>query len=382
LIFWGHLKEFAKEVYLGARQKLLYRLQPFLARKSNLFQNPIAIKKILFIRPDRIGDMVLSTPAIRALKDLYPKAHLTVLASPTNQVLLRHAPHVDELLIGNLGGLRRFRDLLNLMNWIKKSRVDLVVDPMPGVGIQSALLSFCTGASVRIGFAGAGREIFYNRVLPQPSRERHFLELTLDSVRGLGASVATTAPSIVLTREETEFAREWIKSNNPLRQKLVGIHPGGYYPTQRWPIENYIQLSRKLLRAHPCRIVVFGGVADRTMKQDLTAAVGIPAVIFGDPDLRKAAAVMSHLDVMVCNNSGPLHLAAAMNVPTVSFIGPTNASRWWPVGNHHRVLRVDELECLGCGKGTCPKGSLECLQRISPDMALEAVESILANRAR
>jgi ADP-heptose:LPS heptosyltransferase len=89
---------------------------------------------------------------------------------------------------------------------------------------------------------------------------------------------------------------------------------------------------------------------------------------------------MSQLHLMVCNNSGPLHLAAAMQVPTVSFMGPTNAQRWWPVGPMHRVLRIEDLQCLGCEEGVCPKGNLECLRRINVRMAVEAVKGLLNDR--
>ena len=367
----------AKMFYLRSRQAMLRLIGRVLAsNRVRTAPRPAEIKKILFIRTDRIGDMVLSTPAIRSLKRNYPQARLTVLASPSNHALLQHDPDVDEVLVLDAAPIIHSSKVLRLLRRLRHSGFDVVVNPLASHDLKTALIAFLTGAPLRIGFAGGGREVFFNRCMPGMDANRHVVDLTLDLMMDIGAAEPRRAPRIVLTQPEITWARGWVKMNNPEDRPVVGVHPGAHYPSQRWPVEYYAALSVALQRDRRCRVVVIGGPADREwIDQILHASESL--AVYHAADLRQAAALMSQLHVMVCNNSGPLHMAAAFDVPTVSFMGPTNASRWWPVGPAHRVLRMHNLDCLGCERGVCPRGTLECLRRIHPVTAVEAVTGIL-----
>lgn len=367
-----------KVFYLRFRQTILRLIGRVLASNHDCTApRPAEIKKILFIRTDRIGDMVLSTPAIRSLKRKYPQARLTVLASPSNHALLRHNPDVDEVVIFDALSINDPRKVLRLLQRLRHSGFDAVVDPLVSHDLKTALIAFVTGAPVRVGFAGSGREVFFSRSLPGMDAKRHIVDLTLDLMMELGAAEPERAPRIALTQPEITWARGWVKINNPEDRPVVGVHPGAHYPSQRWPVEHYATLAVALQREHRCRVVLTGGPADHEWIDRIRHASSETLAVYRAADLRKAAALMSQFHVMVCNNSGPLHLAAAFDVPTVSFMGPTNALRWWPVGPAHRVLRIQELVCLGCERGVCPRGTLECLRRIHPVTAVEAVKGIL-----
>jgi heptosyltransferase-2 len=338
-----------------------------------------AIRNILFIRIDRIGDMVLSTPAIRALRQLFPTARLAVLASPSNHVLLRHDPAVDDIVVFDTRSMEDTRRSIRRIRSPRGAKFDLVVDPTPGHDLKTSLVALAAGAPLRVGYPGDGREVFYNRLVPAPPKDRHFVDVALDVVRALGLADPSLAPSIVMAKEEIGFAREWLQCINPQNRAVIGVHPGAYYPSQRWPIKNFITLASDLQKKGVWLVVLLGGASEQDLLREIASALHHPTPVFQSGDLRQTAAVMTQLQVMVCNNSGPLHLAAALGVPTVSFMGPTNAARWWPVGSSHCVLRINDLACLGCEAGICPKGSQECLQRITPDLALDAVERILEN---
>jgi heptosyltransferase-2 len=123
--------------------------------------------------------------------------------------------------------------------------------------------------------------------------------------------------------------------------------------------------------------VVLGGPADIPLVKGILSRMNASVPVMLSSDLRESMALISQLSALVCNNSGPLHIAAALKVPTVSFMGPTVKSLWTPSGSCHCVLRADDLNCIGCNSGACRRGTLECMQRLTPEIAREALAELL-----
>lgn len=332
-------------------------------------------RALLFLRPDRIGDMILSLPALRALKKRFPRTRITVLTSPSNQALIRSDPSVDEVLVLKSGRLRLLH-LLTLLPALRRRRFDWVLDPFPEEDPIPVLLAVLCGAGRKIGFGGNLRSRLYHAVLPPPPAGRHFRDLTDDLIRALGAAADPDLPRPVLTEEEHDFARRWLEQEGLSSAELIGIHPGGYYPSQRWPLAYHAALIRMLSAASRGRVMLLGGEGDAASIAAIRREAGFPLPAFISRDLRRAAAVLARCRLFIGNNSGPLHLAAALGIPTVSFRGPTRAGRWTPLGGPHRVLERPELACLGCERGLCPRGSHACLAGISPREAFSAVEEL------
>ena len=333
-------------------------------------------RAILFLRVDRIGDMILSLPALRALRARFPRTRITVLASPSNQALLRPDPSVDEVLVLKAGRLRPLH-LMALSPALRRRRFDWVLDPFPEQDPLPVLAALLCGARRRIGFGGSLRSRLYHAVLPPPPPGRHFRDLTHDLVRALGAAADPGPPRPVLLEEEHGFARRWLAQQGLSGSALIGIHPGGTYPSQRWPLTHHAALIRMLRAAALGRVVLLGGEGDGASIAAIRRQAGFPLPALVSRDLRRAAAVLARCRLFIGNNSGPLHLAAALGIPTVSFRGPTRAGRWTPLGGPHRVLERPELECLGCERGACPRGSHACLAGISPREAFAAVAELL-----
>ena len=373
------MKKAARSFYLYARQVLLLGIGRILRQgDSRPVPSTSNIKNILFIRTDRIGDMVLSTAALHAIKRGFPQARLTVLASLSNAPLLQHDPDVDEVIVWKNGRLgSSMVGFLRLAVRLKKTRFDAVIDPLTGDDLHTALMAYLSGAALRIGFPGYGREVFLNRLAAYPDRYRHMADLVLETTRLLGAEFEDRSPHLCLLPAERDWADDWLKAHNLGRRAVVGIHPGGYYPTQRWPAGYYAQLASALLQDHGCGVILIGGWGDHDLIGSILGSSGERFVVFESSDLRQTVAVISQLNVLVCNNSGPLHIAAALNVPTLSFMGPTDKSRWMPLGINHEVLRQDHLECIGCDSGTCARGDLACMRLTKPEEAVRCTIRLL-----
>jgi lipopolysaccharide heptosyltransferase II len=365
-----------KWIYLKLRAASLSAIKPFLGPNPHEIQHGLhCFRKILFIRTDRIGDMVLSTPVFKAIKTAFPNTVLTVLASCKNYALIQSDPYVDEIIIhGSSAGLR---ETARMVRRLRSRRFDLVIDPMTSYDAQTAFLSYLTNAETRVGFTGFGREVFFSAPVKLPQRILGIVELHLDLLSRLGIHCSGIEPELFLREEEIDRARLWARRVAPEGERIIGLHPGAHYATQRWGIRNYAALIELLMKNTWLKPVVLGGPTDIHLVKGILSRTNdsVPAML--SSDLRESMALISQLSALVCNNSGPLHIAAALKIPTVSFMGPTVKSLWTPSGGRHRILRADDLDCIGCNNGVCRKGNLECMHRLTPESAREALAELL-----
>jgi heptosyltransferase-2 len=373
------VKAIIQRVYLNFRKYLLYLAGLLLFhKKSPDLGSGQSIGRILFIRIDRIGDLVLSTPALRALKQAFPNSNLTVLASPSNQSLLRHNPYVDRILVYDRN--KSAGDKIRIMKQLRAYGFDLAVDPYPDYELRTAVIAFLSGAKQRVGYASYGREVFFNVEAPRIKANKHFVDLTLGILSPLGIRAENRAPELFLTDGEKQWARNWLKEKGAWGKPLVGIHPGGYYESQRWPPENFADLIGQLQGDGKLDLIIFGGPGEEDLTREICSMLTREVLASPEDDIRRFAALLSCCSLFVCNNSGPLHIATGLGIPTVSMMGPTVRDRWMPTGDIHKVLRIDELPCIGCNLGHCSTKTHDCMRLITPSMVLEAAEGILQVR--
>ena len=355
-----------KKLYLRSRGAVL-RVLP--ASRGRIPAGGDALRRILLIRLDRVGDVVLTTPAIEALKTRFPRADLTVLVRPQAAALLENNPHVDRCVVLDPGApaAERARALREL----RRRRFDLAVDPCVDWKLATAVIAWASGARVRVGYPCGGREAFFTAVAELPDGNAHMTDVILGTLKPLGIHGPKPQPRLYLTAEERNRAAGWLARQGYGGRPLLGIHPGAFYETQRWPAGNYATLAGGLQARFD--VILFGGPADAGIVERIRSGITGGALAAVTPDIRWFAALLTCCRLLVCNNSGPLHMAAALGIPTVSFMGPTEKPLWLPLGEGHVVLRTDGLSCIGCNRGVCPSGTLECMRRITPDMAAEAV---------
>lgn len=370
------MKAILKNIYLNLRKYLL-RVVAILIfdKKSPDLGSGQNIGKILFIRIDRIGDLVLSTPALRTLKQAFPNSELVVLASPSNQPLLVHNPYVDKVLVYDQK--KRLGDKIEMIKQLRGYGFDLAIDPYPDYELRTALISFLSGARRRIGYASYGREVFFNLNGPGLVKDKHLVDLTLDIVKPLGVMYNDKEPEIFLTEDEKKWARNWLEKRGAGGRPMIGIHPGGYYQTQRWLPERFADIANHLQKSGDLDVIIFGGPGDEGLVHLIGSMIHAEVPTYVGDDLRRFAALVCSCHILVGNNSGPLHIAVALKIPTISMMGPTNKDRWMPIGDIHKVLRIDDLPCIGCNLGFCKIKTHDCMRLITSSMVLDAVQNIL-----
>jgi len=379
------LKDGVKWCYYFLRAIGLWLLLPLFVRRPSTDAGEV--RRILVIRLDRLGDLVLTLPLLAAIKRRWPSSELTLLCRDTVAPLARAQTEIDRLMTvrgrtgqkgGQAGSLLDRDERLSLRARLRAGQFDLVIDPYDGEELESALLAWHTRASRRVGFSAAGRGLFFTQAVSAGSNQS-FLQRqqSLASAMGLELDPAEP-PRLRLTVSEREAAETHLRQKglDPARP-IIGIHPGGYYPSQRWPLGRFLALAGRLERERQWQIVFFGTRAEEQLIAHVGFEAGQRIAVFFDLELRGFIALMSWCRLFVCNNSGPLHLASALGLPTVSTMGPTDPIRWPPVGQGHLVVRKP-LWCSPCGEGTCPLGTHACMTAISVEEMINAVEESAA----
>lgn len=365
------LRLILRDAYLLIRNILLW---PIL-RPRKVIPGDLRIKSILAIRIDRIGDVVLSIPALKVLKKYFPDANIYALVKKGNEKLLKGAHFVDEVIV--------YSNFFGALKTLRKHHFDLAIDLLMDYPIKPALLAYFSRAKVRAGFEVIGKKrLFDIGVRPGTVKKhlsKHALELVNSIIKvclGKDTDFSQCKPEIYINEEDEKETKLFLKENDILENELlVGIHPGGYYPSQRWPIENFSQLADGLIEKFKAKIIIIGSSKETLLVNKMTnlmnnrltlKAIGL--------SLDKLAALISLMDIFICNNSGPLHIAVTVNTPTVSTMGPTDPVLWWPMGENHIVIRKD-LPCSPCNRAKC--ANFDCMKLITIREMMDAVEKQL-----
>lgn len=356
-----HMKDSLKEVYLNVRGVLL---SPFLLFKETRIPKKEEIKTILILRHDGVGDMVLSTPLFRALKKNFPDARLTVLASQRNYGIIENNPNVDEILI--------YKGTGQFIKEVRKRGFDLATDLFFTYEMKQAFMAYLSGAKYRIGFEEAGREIFFNVREPITLPEKNMVEHLLDLSEKIGTKREGCEPEIFLTEEEKKWASSFLSEKGLAAAIKIAIHPGAFYPSQRWPALRFGEIAKRIIKEYEVKVLLFGDKGEKLLLKTIRDIAGEKTEIFCGLRLRQFIVLLNYCNLLICNNSGPLHIASALKIPTVSIMGPAVTPLWLPWGKNHIVIRK-ELPCSPCNKAECEDHS--CMNLITVEEVMDAVKS-------
>lgn len=356
------MKLSAKECYLILRLALLSPLL-FYRRLKN--PDNREIKKILLLRHDRIGDMVLSTGVFKALKKAYPDASIMVLASDSNKEVLQNNPDIDEVLVYK--GLRWF--LKEVRQW----KPDLALDLFYTYELKTAFLTYISGAKYRLGFENADRQVFFNIKGPKMTKACSMIGHLAELINSLGVNLEGCEPHIYLSEEEISWARNYlIASRIDTFFPKVAMHPGGFYPSQRWQADGFAKVGRKIIEKFHANVILIGDRNEEGLIKKIKQQIGPGNVfVWHDLSLRQVISLLSQCDMLFCNNSGLLHAACVLKIPTVSTMGPTDPALWQPYGKNNIVIRQD-LPCSPCSRGVC--NTHRCMALITPRQIEEALD--------
>jgi lipopolysaccharide heptosyltransferase II len=356
--------------------------------------------RILAVKLADIGDLLLVTPALRALRQRYPFATVDALVTPGSAPALENLPLVDAILTFDkfeydrpLQALRvrRLWELVGFARGLRARHYDTLILfhhlSLPFGALKHAFLALATGAACRIGLDNGRGWFLTHRVPDQGFGVKHELDYFLELAAAAGAPAVSRRVEIGLTDADRTVAAELLP---PSGRPTIALHPGsgGYSLARRWDMVKFSQLGRRLRQACGARIVVVGTPADGT--DELEAALGGEVInLGGRTTLTQMAAVLARCQLLVGADSGVLHVASAAGTPTIALFGPTNHRAWAPALPPDRLTIIrSAIHCSPCaytqqGLGT-PAGCLKrtCMALISVDSVYEAAVSALAKGKR
>jgi heptosyltransferase-2 len=333
------------------------------------------MKKILIIHTAFIGDIILSTPLIKKIKAKYIEdgCVITYVTTPAGASILKNNPDLDEIIAYDKRGTHKgWKGLFLLGKRLNYKGFDEVI--IPHRYIRSSILGKLTGAPTRIGYDNASGKFLLTKKIPY-DKSKHEVEkllsfVELDNFRDTELSLF---PGGV---EKEKIDKVW-KENNLEGKKVILIAPGSRWFTKRWPLEYFNELLKKLTRNSEYKVVIIGGQEESMFNMYTDRNI---VNLCGKTSLLDVAEICRRSDLIVTNDSSPIHIASAFsNIHIIAIFGATTKELgFFPWSKNSEVLENNELDCRPCGMhggDKCPKGHFKCMLEIKPEMVEEKITS-------
>ena len=342
---------------------------------------------VVVVRPDRLGDMILATPFLRALRQLAPTARITVIASDRNKDAIQGLATVDEVLAVPGDRIRDFWRSRAILSPVRASRPDAVI--ALEAKWSAGLLSFWLRGRHRIGYDRSGMGwLFYPAVsYPYGKNKTHQVEVNLRLLKPLGFDERYLSPSrwpleVAISDSARDKAADWLQQAGLNSEEvLVMVHPGSRSVYTRWNLDRYATLIAELQSFSHVRILLLSGPGEESLAEELMQSSSGPLILVKDLELPVLAALMEQCALYIGNATGTLHLAAAVCPHVIGIIGGTHPEdcpeRWGPWGVGHRVVHRAPKDVLG--KDTWRWLGPEGLRHIRVEDVMEPVQEVLGS---
>ncbi|MBI5199208.1 MAG: glycosyltransferase family 9 protein [Nitrospirae bacterium] len=332
------------------------------------------ISNILLLNTTAMGDTLLSTPAIRALREVFPEARITSFVSPVAKEILLNNPNINRLIDypGRIN-LPFFFRLPGILRDLRRERFDISIvldsnDPEAGT------FSYLSGAPIRVGWQESQLSFLFNIPVVKRVEGLHVVDIKFKTLEALGINAHERKPEIFLTMEEERRADEILKKEGLLKDKIFGIHPFGAKRNRWWPEEYVILLSNYLFEKYGFKTIIFGGKKEVTFAERISSRIKErPFVATGKVGIRESAALIKRCSFLICPDSGPMHLAQAVGIPTIALFGPADPASTGPTGGKNIIIRK-EIECSPCRDYDC--SHISCMKEIRVDDILVAIKEM------
>ena len=331
-----------------------------------------------------IGDAILFSPFLQTLQNSIPSARITIVVWPNPNVyeLVKHFSSVDEVLIYD--PKMRLKDKIKFIKTLREKHFDIAFDLAWYGDFTGILLTCGIGAMHTVGFDRAPRGLFFNHLCKVNGRI-HTVEKGLALLESIGIPVGGKPTFEKFeTINDRGFLSHFLQHNGINENDLViGIHPGArdniYILYKLWPADKYAALCDLLIEEYKVKVILFGDPEEKALSRKIASKMHhLPINMIGRTNVVELIILLRRCNLLVCNNSGLLHLAVAVGVPTVSVGGGVDPLQWGPYGNsekHRTVLKNSHCKPYQCS--TCKLKGTKCLSEISTESVFKAIQNIL-----
>lgn len=337
-------------------------------------------KRICLIKPSAFGDVVQSLPLLPALRRRFPDAQIAWVVNRSLRDLLTGHPDLNEVIEFDRSG--SWSSWWKTLQRLRQARFDLVLD-LQGL-LRTAVMTRVTRAPVRIGLETAreGSSLSCHYLIPNTGHSTPAHQRYWNVAEALGVGHLPRTARIVWSAEDSLFARQQLQY---MHAPVIAIHAGARWQTKRWPVEHFAEVARRAVAAYRATIVLVGTPDERELGLALHRAISgkmIGAAIrnlVGRTSLKQLAAVLDHCDMVLTNDSGPMHLAAGLGTPVVGIFTCTSPERSGPPPGPHALVATT-VDCAGSYCRVCPLAGpahQRCHQELTPDRVWRAVQQVM-----
>ncbi|HXZ36341.1 MAG TPA: glycosyltransferase family 9 protein [Thermodesulfobacteriota bacterium] len=322
-------------------------------RKWNLDKgtfDPGQVQRILVVRNDNVGDVLCSTPAIRALRRAFPRAYLAALVVAYSRDAVTGNPDLDEVLVYEKAKHRPDRNhMVSLfkqlqVEWdLRRKGFDLVIGMRSSFSWSEAWIVYFTGAPFRLGYdPGVGKNhkfsFFYNLRVPKPP-EQHEVEKALFLVQRIGVQPSEKSLKVFIPQEEKDRVDAFLKGNEIDPERLIGFHLSSRLPANGWGPEKFSELALRIIQEKGKTVILTWGPGDEGRAKEVQRRVGAGVFLYPTPNFKSLGAIQQRCRLFVSPDGGAMHFSTAVGTPTVGLFGKTDPRLWAPWGDGNIALR-------------------------------------------
>lgn len=330
------------------------------------------IRRILITRLDPIGDVVLSTSIIKPLRNKFPEAILTYMVSSQAKDIIEGNPHVDEIITYDAfwhfskGVINDIRNYVKMLKMLRAKKFDLALD-LEGNAKSIFFISYMSKIPVRVGRDWTGGGYLLTKVVPWVEK-KHMIEYQADIARAVGVEIDDHEMFIYIGSKEKEFVCSLFKNEGINdSDSLVVLSPAARRITKVWSAERFAKIGDWLVRIFGSKIIITGAPNEIDVAGNVKSLMEEDAHVFVGKTrtLKHLAVVMERASLVIGNDSGPMHVAAAMKTPTVTLFSSGLPSEYRPYGDMHKVIQRGDLSCRPCTERKCVRPEGFCMELIT-----------------
>ena len=303
--------------------------------KYELLKN---INRILIIRMGPLGETLQTTPVLKALRARLEKAYLAMMVTEDRVELVSANPHLDAVVIYD-------KSAPKLINKLCKHRFQMALILQPT--FRLVLLTFLAGIKYRVGFETNGGGKLLLTVPVRNNQNQHETDRYLDVIRALGIQPVDREIEMGVTCEAEEWAQEFLTCAGISPQRLlIGINPGSFWMYRRWPEERFAQIADKLVAEYDAQILLTVGPSEVGLGEEIARLMCYKPVILSNITPMRIAAAFKQCDLLISNDTGPMHIGIAVGTPTISLFGSSNPNKWGPIASKHSIIHRNGMETI------------------------------------
>ncbi len=352
---------------IDAVGRLVFRL---FKNKSALAQPPLrhlAPQEIIVLESHLIGDVILAIPALQALRAKFRSSRITLVSGSWAKELLDSQNVVDEFVEVQFPwstydySYSNLRNMMRVLCELRRHRWDLGID-MRGDFRNTAFL-FLTGANRRVGYNFTGGEYLLTDVVQDDPHLKHIVDYNLHVVEELGCTIPTREPSLLVAENEIENARRALNLSGESDEAVIGIHPGASKPLRHWKAERFAELADMFLDNEKNHVLLFRGPGDEEVVKGILSLMKRTPRVVSQP-LYHLPAIFKCCNIIIGLDSGAVHIAAAVDVPTVVLFGPADPERVKPISDKTSIIIQEGYWCRPCDQVNCMQPDNNCMDAL------------------